>query len=977
MRQKLQNLIISSLIGTLFFVGGWYYTSTIRDSLWMQTIKNVLELTAQGAFSYEVYIKKDIDTLQNLAENLSTEVSWNNIAITYNLNLFKTSHAGCSLINLQDGIMYTSGINGSRKISLEQLEEYQNLPKQGITRPHISEYNGRMTVGSYKRFTFANGVEALVQDEQSTSKIADDFSLFFYNDTGFSYIINDDGDILIRSRHKNSNYTCLNIFDLVKTTDNDQEVVQQFRKNLKSGSRGVASFLFDGSQHVFAYVPIQYTNSWYLVSIIPNSSIMGYINKILRTSQIFVFIMIFGILIFVVFFLIARQNSLTLRKKDIEIYYREQLFNILSNNTNDVFLMFTPETYTVEYISPNVERVIGIPYESVKKDIRNLGSAIYIDGSTVSYDILKNMKVGSFATFETERIHKKTLEHRSFLEIIYRAVVEESEKFIVVISDRTIERQNRHLLEEALEIARVANKSKSAFLSNMSHDIRTPMNAIVGLTTLLQRDVNNPKRVQEYAIKIATSSQHLLGLINDILDMSKIESGKTSLNITEIGLADIIAELESIMRPQAKAKQQEFKIAVQNIHSEHVFGDKLRINQIFINILSNAVKYTPVGGKVRMIVQEMPQSTKSFAKFRFVVKDNGIGMSQKYLETIFQPFTREITSATKETQGTGLGMAITKNLVSLMGGTINVQSTEGKGSTFTVDLEFRVVDQKIDQDFWTKHNLTQVLVVDNEVEICTSIIEVMSETGVNMQFALDGFSAIKMVERTHKAGKDFDLVLLDWKMPGIDGVETARKIRKIVPENVPIMILTAYDWEEIEEKALTAGINGFLSKPFFLSNFKQTIENMQKDKEENEEKIESKLPLEGYHFLIVEDNELNSEILTELLKMLGVTCDLAQNGQEAVEKFAKSATGMYDVILMDIQMPIMNGYEATKAIRAGQHPQAKNVPIVAMTANAFSEDVKNALDSGMNAHIAKPVDLEQLKRVVSNLLAQRNKNKLA
>ena len=396
------------------------------------------------------------------------------------------------------------------------------------------------------------------------------------------------------------------------------------------------------------------------------------------------------------------------------------------------------------------------------------------------------------------------------------------------------------------------------------------------------------------------------------------------------------------------------------------------INQVLINILSNAIKYTPEGGKVEMTVRQLPQHTKNYARFLFTIKDNGIGMSKEYLDTIFQPFTRETTGKTLGIQGTGLGMAITKNLVDLMGGTIKIESEPDKGSTFTIGLELRIKEQKVDVDFWKKSGITKMLVVDDDEEICEGIRNVMANTGVEIEYALKGEEAIQKVTSAQEEGRGFDFLLIDWQMSDIDGIETVRRVRKIVSSGVKIMILTAYDISRLEEAGFRAGVDGFLQKPFFISNLKMIACNLKGDKEP-EQKVEDQDDiLEGKRILAAEDIELNAEILTELLKMAGAECDWASNGQEALEKFQKSAPGRYDMILMDVQMPVMDGYEATGAIRRCGHPQAKTVPIVAMTANAFSEDVKEALDAGMNAHLAKPIDMERLKAVAREVAGVRN-----
>ncbi|MCM1488721.1 MAG: response regulator, partial [Firmicutes bacterium] len=525
--------------------------------------------------------------------------------------------------------------------------------------------------------------------------------------------------------------------------------------------------------------------------------------------------------------------------------------------------------------------------------------------------------------------------------------------------------------EQALRIAEEANRAKSSFLSNMSHDIRTPMNAIIGFSTLLTRDAENPEKVREYTKKITSSGQHLLGLINDVLDISKIEAGKTTLNQSEENIVDLIGGLDGIIRPQMKAKGHTFEVLSRNITHEQVIMDKLRLNQILLNLLSNAVKYTPDGGLVTLTVQELPQTTQSIANYRFTVEDNGYGMSPEYLKNLFQSFTREEDSITNKIQGTGLGMAITKNLIDLMGGTIAVESEKGKGSKFTVDLGLHISEQEIDQSFWANQNISKILAVDDEEVTCQNIQISMCETGVTVDYALNGQSALDKIKQSEQEKDPYNIVLLDWQMPGIDGVETARRIRKEVPKHTPIIILTTYDWSELEESDAVTAVDAFLAKPFFLTSFRQKVEmviNRDQKSEEGEETSAEESALNGMNILVAEDNEINAEILSELLGMSGASCDVCENGQIVTEKFKQSKPGEYDLILMDIQMPIMNGYNATRAIRALDHPSAKEIPIIAMTANAFAEDVRDALEAGMNAHVAKPVDMSVLEQTVKAVL---------
>ncbi len=534
------------------------------------------------------------------------------------------------------------------------------------------------------------------------------------------------------------------------------------------------------------------------------------------------------------------------------------------------------------------------------------------------------------------------------------------------------EQQQKAILEDALHMAQAANEAKTSFLSSVSHDIRTPMNAIIGFLALMQDEIDNPDLVREYVQRIDAASKHLLGLINDVLDMNKIESGSTTLNLVEMDLAQAIEEINTIIRPQANAKNQTFDIFVSHLNFEHLLGDKMRINQILINLLSNSVKYTPENGIIEMRVDELPQVVGNYSRIRFTISDNGMGMSEDFLKVIFDPFTREDTRVSHEIQGTGLGMAITKSLVDLMGGSIKVESRLGEGSTFVVELELHIQEQKDNPKFWADHNVGKMLVVDDDEDVCRNVVHTMRETGVVVEYATGGEAAIQMMGEAQQAGRPYDLILLDWKMPGLDGLETARLIRKNYPEKIPILLLTAYDWSEIEQEAIEIGVDYFMPKPFFMSTFKEIIRRVAGTQQKAEKAGDS--VVQGKRIMVVDDIEVNQIILDKILSSQGAVCEVAGNGQEAVDAFQNSQPGTYDLILMDIQMPVMNGYEATRSIRDSSHPDAKTVPIIAMTANAFVDDVRNAIDSGMDAHIAKPVQIDKLNATIQQVLDSRNES---
>lgn len=958
-------LVVIILGGIL--LGCYSYTKGVRASLWMQNAEQTLEITSQGARAFEIYLTIEQDRVHGLANKISELESHEESKILNNLNLLGGEKSNYTVVDLDHGVFYSNRLEERRLLSEEELVFYRTFSGAGIRENYLNLYDGQNTLGVYECFLFADGAHGLMQKGEQVSELSKLFSISFYNESGFSYITNQDGDILIRPFQKNSNWTFLNIFDVI-AEENNEEDIQVFQESLENGHSGVIQFSLNGTENIIPFAPIRVVNGWYIISVIPGSVILEYTDHILKSSQIFIFAVFFVFAIGLVFLMLERQSRKRLEKKEQDIQYREQLFSILSENIDDVFLMLNSKSFAVEYVTPNVNRVLGIPQETAAADIASLGKATYIEGEDVSLPRLFMMEPGQSIAMESERMHRKTGEKRWFYETVYRVGDSQSDKLIVVISDRTKDRQSKLALETALSAANAANRAKSIFLNNISHDIRTPMNAIVGLTMLLNHDASDQERVKEYTRKITASSQYLLGLINDVLDMSKIESGKTTLNITEISLAELIDELGTMIRPQAKAKQQEFDLFLRDVASEHLIGDRMRINQVLINILSNAVKYTPAGGRIQMTVTQLPQKTKDFVPLRFEVQDNGIGMSEEFLKIIFEPFAREINSVTNQIQGTGLGMPIVKNLVDLMGGTIDVKSRQGEGSIFTVDLELRLQEQNVDQAFWEKHGITRVLVVDDDEAICVNVVRAMEDTGVSVLYALSGDSALQQIGQAHQDRAAFDLVLLDWKMPNMDGIQTARNIRAMIPEHIPIILLTAYEWDEIEDEALAAGIDGFLAKPFFLTSFKQAIITVQAKEQSNPCIKAADNMLAGLRVLAAEDNELNAEILRELLSINSVKCDIVVNGQELLEAFEKSSPDQYDLILTDIQMPVMNGYDAARAIRAGRHPHAKTIPIVAMTANAFAEDVKEAIDAGMDAHVPKPIDMRRLEVVIAELI---------
>lgn len=535
-------------------------------------------------------------------------------------------------------------------------------------------------------------------------------------------------------------------------------------------------------------------------------------------------------------------------------------------------------------------------------------------------------------------------------------------------------RQNTKQLEFAKESAVKANQAKSEFLSNMSHDIRTPMNAIVGMTAIARSNIDDQEHVQNCLKKIAISSKHLLGLINDILDMSKIESGKMTLNIEQISLREILNGIATIVQPQMKTKKQKFDIYIHDIITESVYCDSVRLNQVLLNLLSNAIKFTSEEGMIEIALSQVESPKgENFVRNIIQVKDNGIGMSKEFLPTIFDSFIREDNARVHKTEGTGLGMAITKYIVDAMNGSIEVESEKGKGTTFTITLDLEKaleIEEEMILPNW------KMLVVDDDELLCETTVSSLKSIGIDSEWTLSGQGAVDMAIHAHKKNNCYDVILMDWKLSDMDGIEAAKRIREELGDEIPILLVSAYDWGDMEQEARKAGISGFISKPLFKSTLYYGLKKFVKNEIKDDKKPVEDIPqsnLEGYHILLAEDNDLNWEIAEVLLSSIGATIDRAENGKICVEMLTESKPGSYDVILMDIRMPVMTGLEATVEIRKSEHPD-KDIPIIAMTADAFSDDMKKCLDCGMNAHIAKPIEIDVVKNAILKFCNKNRKS---
>ena len=800
------------------------------------------------------------------------------------------------------------------------------------------------------------------------SDIVDVLDISAFDGNAQSLIVHPDGRVVID--HSSESWgNVYNFFGLLREhSDMSEKELNELLEKFKAGRTDAMLLNLDGGNYYLVYEKSD-IQDWVFLGLVKADIVNASMNNLQFTTILLVGAVVLCIAAFLIS-LIIQKNRTNLRRKDTEIQYRDELFQKLSMNVDDVFLMLDAKTYNADYVSPNVEKLLGITVEQISKDIHVLGKLHPEDSKDSQKNYLKEIPVHEQQEWDFESIHRKTGERRWFHNIVMCSEVNGKKKYILVMSDRTSDRKMNQALSEAVHAAETANRAKSIFLSNMSHDIRTPMNAIIGFTTLAVSNIDDKKRVEDYLGKILSSSKHLLSLINDILDMSRIESGKIHLEETEVCLSDVLHDLKTIISGQIHAKQLELYMDAMDVTNEDVYCDKLRLNQVLLNLLSNAVKFTPAGGTVSVRLRQYPGKVKGSELYEFRVKDNGIGMSQEFVQKIFSPFERERTSTVSRTQGTGLGMAITKNIVDMMGGTIEVQTEQGKGTEFIVRLPFRIQSEHQRIEKIAELEGLKALVVDDDFNTCDSVTKMLVRVGMRSEWTLSGKEAVLRARQSMELGDAFHAYIIDWRLPDMNGIEVTRQIRSL-GDDTPIIILTAYDWSDIEVEARAAGVTAFCAKPLFMSDIRETLMAAIGQKQARAE--DTILPaadsdFRGRCILLVEDNELNSEIAVEILKEYGFLVDTAENGAEAVEKVKNSKPGNYDLVLMDVQMPVMNGYEATKQIRALTDPALAGITILAMTANAFDEDRKRALKCGMNGFLSKPIVIEELLSTLQNNL---------
>ena len=800
------------------------------------------------------------------------------------------------------------------------------------------------------------------------SDIVNVLDISVFNGNAQSFVVHPDGRVVVD--HSSASWgNVYNFFGFLREhSDMSEKEVNELLDKFKAGRTDAMLLNLDGRSYYLVYEKSD-IQDWMFLGLVQADIVNDSMNSLQRSTILLVSAVVLCIAAFSIS-LVIQKSRINLKKKDTEILYRDELFQKLSMNVDDVFLMLDAKTYHADYVSPNVENLLGITVEQIRKDISILRKLHMAEQGEPEKNYLEEIQVNEQREWDFEYVHLKTGEKRRFHNIAMGSEVNGKKKYILVISDRTADWKMNQALSEAVRAAETANRAKSTFLSNMSHDIRTPMNAIIGFTTLAVSNIDDEKRVRDYLGKILSSSNHLLSLINDILDMSRIESGKIHLEETEVSLSDVLHDLKTIISGQIYAKQLDLYMDAMDVTNEDIYCDKTRLNQVLLNLLSNAVKFTPAGGTVSVRLKQFPGAVKGSGLYEIRVKDNGIGMSAEFVKKIFSPFERERTSTVSRTQGTGLGMAITKNIVDMMGGTIEVQTEQGKGTEFIVRLPFRIQFKQHHTEKIAELEGLKALVVDDDFNTCDSVTKMLVRIGMRSEWTLSGKEAVLRARQYMELGDAFHAYIIDWRLPDMNGIEVTRQIRSL-GDDTPIIILTAYDWSDIEVEARAAGVTAFCAKPLFMSDIRDTL--MTAIGQIQAEAEDTSFPTAGSDIrdkciLLVEDNELNSEITVEILNEYGCMVDTAENGAEAVKKIKNSNPGDYDLVLMDVQMPVMNGYEATRQIRTLNDPVLAGITIIAMTANAFDEDRKKAQECGMDGFLTKPIVIEELIGVLQKNL---------
>ena len=973
MRKRLWTVFaaVMMIIGITLF--GAQYSNFVSQTIYSESISHLAEIFHQANTSLQYLVNRNWIHLHLWRDYLQDVSDEENIEAFVAHAKEETGFTDFYFISHEGNYRTVSGKTGY----LDLKDELPELILQGKDvavssvvpgQPQIMVLATPAALGTYEGLDY----EAIAVSFNNSDMVKA-LEITSFDGNASSFVIHADGRVVVDNAadKKQDVYNFLAM--LKKYSQMSSEEIDKLHEDFQQGRSGATVIKIKDTSYYLVYESADF-DDWILLGLVPTAVVNASMNKL----QYSTLLLVAGIMIALGALMLAiviRQNQLKLKKKDTEILYRDELFSKLSVNVDDVFLMLNAKDLRVDYISPNIEKLMGISEGQARANIHELDRLVRDDDTVRVLDQLSDILPGQQGEWDREYVHQKTGEVRWFHVIALCSDIQGEKKYILVLSDRTRDKNINQALEDAVKAAESANRAKSTFLSNMSHDIRTPMNAIIGFTALASANIGNDEKIKDYLSKILSSGNHLLSLINDVLDMSRIESGKIHLEETEANLSDILHDLKTIVSGQIHAKQLELYMDTMDVVDEDVYCDKIRLNQVLLNLLSNAIKFTAPGGTVSVRVSQLPNASEGKGRYELRVKDTGIGMSREFAERIFNPFERERTSTVSRIQGTGLGMSISKNIIDMMGGTIEVNTEQGKGTEFIINFELRLQSGRRSIEKIKELEGLKALVVDDDFDTCDSVTKMLLRVGMRSEWTVSGREAVLRARQAIEVSDAFHAYIIDWRLPDMNGIEVTRQIRRKVGEQTPIIILTAYDWSEIEGEARDAGVTAFCAKPMFLSDLRESLLvslNQTNESGKNhmseadyQEKFKNK------RILLVEDNEMNREIAVELLEEYGFSMETAENGAQAVEMVAASKAGYYDLILMDIQMPVMDGYEATRRIRALKDPHLADIVILAMTANAFEEDKQEAIENGMNGFLTKPIDIKQLLEELDSIIENK------
>ena len=963
-KQLKAAVFIAVLVGIVLMI--FQYFGFVSKTIYEESVSHLTEVFHQSDNMLRELTDKNLTYLHMWGENLQNTASEEEIRDCIKKAQEDAGFLEFYFLSADGNYKVITGETGYLGLQ-ENIEEEIRQGNDVIANAAVPGKSQLLVFATPKAHGIYQGFEYdAIAIAYENSDIIDVLDISAFNGNAQSFIVHPDGRVVVD--HSSESWgNVYNFFGVLReNSDMSEKEINELSEKFKEGRTDAMLVKLDGRNYYLVYEKSD-IQDWVFLGLVQADIVNASMNSLQRSTMLLVGMVVLCIAVFFISLIIQKSRA-SLREKDTEILYRDELFQKLSMNVDDVFLMLDARTYEADYVSPNVEKLLGFTVEQIRKDTHVLGKLHPWDSENPKKNYLEGIRISEQKEWDIEYVHQKTGERRWFHIVVMGSEVNRKKKYILVMSDRTSDRNMNQALSEAVRAAETANRAKSTFLSNMSHDIRTPMNAIIGFTTLAVSNIDDKKRVRDYLGKILSSSNHLLSLINDILDMSRIESGKIHLEETEVSLSEVLHDLKTIISGQIHAKQLELYMDAIDVTNEDVYCDKTRLNQVLLNLLSNAVKFTPAGGTISVRIRQCPGTQKGSELYEIRVKDNGIGMSQEFVKKIFSPFERERTSTVSRTQGTGLGMAITKNIVNMMGGTIEVHTEQGKGTEFIVRLPFRIQSEHQRIEKIAELEGLKALVVDDDFNTCDSVTKMLVRVGMRSEWTLSGKEAVLRARQSMELGDAFHAYIIDWRLPDMNGIEVTRQIRSF-GDDTPIIILTAYDWSDIEVEARAAGVTAFCAKPMFMSDIRETLMSAIGQKLAEDTILPSvDSDFRGRCILLVEDNELNSEIAVEILNEYGFMVDTAENGVEAVQKVRNSTPGNYDLVLMDVQMPIMNGYEATKQIRALDDPALAGITILAMTANAFDEDRKKALKCGMDGFLSKPIVIEELISILKKNL---------